>query len=223
MRLTEGQNMKKNRKRTLSSIFAVFMLVCLSTTAAAQTTKQTESTGCSIDPTIHLTKSMVPILRRSLQYITSPAIRSLITEIISSLQTHTEVNAKELAKILNQLNLRNIHLHAGYIVSRGEAEDLYPGDAYVFPGGYWVAKIEKTFLPGSRFFGPAVIGVIHAVNYATTTITLLKTYNYHDELHDVYLLGFFGGCSNYNAIPRVNYQGYHLEGISPLIIVDEDP
>ena len=152
-----------------------------------------------IENGIHLTKDRLPLLQKAVTSIDNPDVRHLIQAIIVMLSTKNIVTRTDIQHIMDTLNIRNMGVYTGPIISGGQ------GEAHSIPG-----YILEEQLGG--YIGPVVVGSWESIGTTRAGLSLSPYSGYHTG----YVIGFIG-------VMTLNMWEhgllYGMIGISCLIII----
>jgi len=166
--------------------------------------------GTNIDSNIRLTSKHLPLFRKSVRHIDEPQIKEFIKQIIHALELKSNVDSKDIEKILNILNLngeiKGIHFlcllrSSGFGIAY--ARGILP---FIFDFVFHNLLIDESYI------GPAILADWESSN-AYTYINSRKIYD--DDSQKGYIFGFLGMTFSGGTWPCY----YNIIGLCNLVII----
>lgn len=187
------------KKKTVAGICLVSIVMLMIPITAANTTLESQTTHQSVNLPFYMTKEKLPLLQKAVPYIDDPEVQQLMQAVIETLKTKNVVTRADIHGLMDMLNIRNMDVYTGPIISGGQ------GEAHSIPGYI----LEETF---GGYLGPVLIGSFISdgstrVGFPLTSVT---------GFHKGYVIGFIGAMTlnmwEHGLL-------YGMVGISPLIII----
>jgi hypothetical protein len=218
--------MNHKRIKTLSILLGMLLIATIVPIIQASQTKiqnihnQPFVPSVYVESSILLTKTKLPILNAALNHIDNANLKQLIQKIIIILSTKGNVNNQDILEIIDDLNLRNIQIHSGWIESHSEGTAVTPRMTTKF-------LLKETLLQDNTWggigIGPAVMCKWSAENHTDLgleTKTSINGIERCSATHEGIILGFCGSIK-LNIVSGVFHlrSAYGLKGLGCLIII----